>query len=655
MRRALIGALNARLNRGDLVAAPLRVPKHRVAREVRLVGGVEEGAAVVERVAGGLVRGRDGRGGVQRVVGVVRVVVVVGAGGGGGEGGGGRVASAVLLLLLLLARVQLLLLLRVLERLGLGLARRRAQLAAAGEQLMLRLLARVASLRRLAAREHLRRVLELVRVVGVVVVCVGGLCGSVVTAKLLLLLAQHVLCSALLVRVQVRGLLLQVRRVLAEVGVLVVRVLVRVRVGNRGRGCRGRGQRGARRVLARARRRGALARRGEMRAGGRGRRVARRGVHVVRVLRKLRVLLCVLAELVRVLAVRVRVLVVRGELAVRVLMLRGKVYGSERDGGSRLVRLLLLLGLAARAVLVVGVLADVLRAQPLSLVDERLLVSLGELLPTRAEPPRDLRIVHLWVLLCHLAPLPARPHHERVHRPLDMLAVRAGRRLHLRLRRASGAASRRRRVGRRRLVRVHRRRVPLAGRRQVHAAQVAAVRTRAFEVLLLLLEEVRGGELVRVWLELRALLVVAGVLGFMEALLVVLLLLLLVLLVLLLEVLLEVLLVLEVLLLDLRGSFDGKVLVMRVQTAGELLVLVLMLVLLLVLLLLLGVLLLLVHAERRLRLVDSGGGKLLLLTAGVKSRQERLDVHLGLASLLLLLLCLLLPLLQSVLAGALAA
>lgn len=61
--------------------------------------------------------------------------------------------------------------------------------------------------------------------------------------------------------------------------------------------------------------------------------------------------------------------------------------------------------------------------QPFGLVDERPLLHLGEQLPLGAEPFGNLRIVHLGVVLGHLPPLSPRPHHERVHRPLDMLLM----------------------------------------------------------------------------------------------------------------------------------------------------------------------------------------------------------------------------------------
>ena len=72
-------------------------------------------------------------------------------------------------------------------------------------------------------------------------------------------------------------------------------------------------------------------------------------------------------------------------------------------------------------VLVVRVVGHVLRPDPLRLVDERPLVRLGEQFPLRAEPLRDLGIVHLRVVLRYLTPLHPRPHHECVHRTLDVL------------------------------------------------------------------------------------------------------------------------------------------------------------------------------------------------------------------------------------------
>ena len=61
--------------------------------------------------------------------------------------------------------------------------------------------------------------------------------------------------------------------------------------------------------------------------------------------------------------------------------------------------------------------------QPLGLVDEGTLLRLTQRLPLRAQPLRDLRVVHLRVLLRHLAPLASRPHHERVHGALHAVRV----------------------------------------------------------------------------------------------------------------------------------------------------------------------------------------------------------------------------------------
>ena len=81
--------------------------------------------------------------------------------------------------------------------------------------------------------------------------------------------------------------------------------------------------------------------------------------------------------------------------------------------------------LPARPVLVVGVFLHVERPQSFRLVDERSLLTFGQLLPLCAQALADLRVVHLGVLLGHLSPLAARPDHERVHRPLHMVVDRA--------------------------------------------------------------------------------------------------------------------------------------------------------------------------------------------------------------------------------------
>lgn len=80
------------------------------------------------------------------------------------------------------------------------------------------------------------------------------------------------------------------------------------------------------------------------------------------------------------------------------------------------------LGLAPGPVLVVGVLLHVLGAQPLSLVDVRSLLGLGQQLPLGAQSLADLRVVHFGVLLGHFSPLAPGPNHERVHGSLDVVS-----------------------------------------------------------------------------------------------------------------------------------------------------------------------------------------------------------------------------------------
>ena len=68
-----------------------------------------------------------------------------------------------------------------------------------------------------------------------------------------------------------------------------------------------------------------------------------------------------------------------------------------------------------------------LGADPLGLVDERSLLGLSQHLPLRAKSARDLGVVHLGVVLRDLASLDPGPHHERVHRSLDVLLLVFGR------------------------------------------------------------------------------------------------------------------------------------------------------------------------------------------------------------------------------------
>lgn len=48
---------------------------------------------------------------------------------------------------------------------------------------------------------------------------------------------------------------------------------------------------------------------------------------------------------------------------------------------------------------------------------------LAQQLPLSTKPLGDLRIVHLWILLCHLTSLTARPYHESIHWPFDAINV----------------------------------------------------------------------------------------------------------------------------------------------------------------------------------------------------------------------------------------
>ena len=120
---------------------------------------------------------------------------------------------------------------------------------------------------------------------------------------------------------------------------------------------------------------------------------------------------------------------------------------AERCGGRESADLLLLeeaLVLASRPILVVRMVLHVNGAQTLGLVNVRPLLLLVEHLPLGAEALADLRVVHLRVLLGHLAPLAARPHHERVHGPLHSLQV--GCRQLMRQRRGRPRRRRRRRL-----------------------------------------------------------------------------------------------------------------------------------------------------------------------------------------------------------------
>ena len=79
--------------------------------------------------------------------------------------------------------------------------------------------------------------------------------------------------------------------------------------------------------------------------------------------------------------------------------------------------------LPSGAILVVGVLLHVDGPQPLRLVDEGSFLGLCQQFPLDAQSFRDLRVVHLRVLLRHLAPLTPRPDHEGVHRTLHLVVL----------------------------------------------------------------------------------------------------------------------------------------------------------------------------------------------------------------------------------------
>ncbi|KAG8212780.1 hypothetical protein J437_LFUL019747 [Ladona fulva] len=100
------------------------------------------------------------------------------------------------------------------------------------------------------------------------------------------------------------------------------------------------------------------------------------------------------------------------------------VAGAWDDGGARL-------RLPPWPILVIRVLLHVDGPQPLRLVDKRPLFRLTQQFPLRPEPFRNLRVVHLRILLRHLTPLTPRPHHESVHwslHPVHILVLTTHRR-----------------------------------------------------------------------------------------------------------------------------------------------------------------------------------------------------------------------------------
>lgn len=61
--------------------------------------------------------------------------------------------------------------------------------------------------------------------------------------------------------------------------------------------------------------------------------------------------------------------------------------------------------------------------EPLGFGNVRLTLLLRQSLPALAQPLGDLGVVHVRLDLADLAPLNLRPHHERVHRSLDVVRV----------------------------------------------------------------------------------------------------------------------------------------------------------------------------------------------------------------------------------------
>lgn len=84
--------------------------------------------------------------------------------------------------------------------------------------------------------------------------------------------------------------------------------------------------------------------------------------------------------------------------------------------------------LTPRSVFVVGVVAEVAGTKTLSLLHEGSLLFIAQQLPLSAQALGDLRVVHLGVLLRHLAALNRAPHHEGVHGPLHLLQRKSSRR-----------------------------------------------------------------------------------------------------------------------------------------------------------------------------------------------------------------------------------
>ena len=73
-----------------------------------------------------------------------------------------------------------------------------------------------------------------------------------------------------------------------------------------------------------------------------------------------------------------------------------------------------------RAILVVWIHLQMLHSQTFCFLDIRLLFIFAKDSPQTPQSSTDLSVVHLWILVYDLLPLDLGPHHEGIHRPLDV-------------------------------------------------------------------------------------------------------------------------------------------------------------------------------------------------------------------------------------------
>ncbi len=78
-------------------------------------------------------------------------------------------------------------------------------------------------------------------------------------------------------------------------------------------------------------------------------------------------------------------------------------------------------GLSPRSVFVIRVFFHVNGSKAFGLVDKRSFFRVWQEFPFASEPFADLRVVHLWVVQCHLPSLGSRPHHKSVHGAFNMV------------------------------------------------------------------------------------------------------------------------------------------------------------------------------------------------------------------------------------------